>query len=239
MPSDKARAYAAHPESAALKDAVEQAGAPAAAVQRDMEQTENGRRETVHRSAGNRDEAGVHEEAEPVSSTTERSSVSMPAGASGQWPLAADDPFRAHTLDAPGAEELSPNRAPDAARGDPPYIDPSEDLMRVGATTGIGASIAPGAWGSHAEEFRRRWQAEHAPEGGENQWEGIEPGFRYGFEKATEGQYFDREWDAVRNDLAAEHPEWVRNNNLDPDTHTWHQHEQPARDAWTYVRNRR
>ena len=69
-------------------------------------------------------------------------------GPSGQWPVRADDgPARTHVADhastkTRGTDDNLPSdgastRTADAARGDGPYVDPAEDLERVGATSGM------------------------------------------------------------------------------------------------------
>lgn len=162
----------------------------------------------------------------------------MPAGTIGRWPVRADDPVAGKLVD--GEEQRSTGdalsrsmepgtstRAPDAAAGVGPYVDPGEDLERVGATSGL----AP--WAATASRYHQQWQQQHSGSGA--RWEEAEPGYRYGHEMAVDPRYQGQQWDEVESNLGTEYRNWSRGRGYS-DGGEWERVRRQARDAWDNVR---
>jgi hypothetical protein len=177
----------------------------------------------------------------------------MPAGIAGGWPTRADDPYAGKYVEheeqvrgaaapsipgqmqdaAPGTVPDGSGRSEDAARGDGPYIDPDEDLERVGATSGM-APTAGGAWSDVAAGYRQRWQSGAATSG--ERWEDAEPAYRYAHEMAADPRYAGRAWQDVEANLGASYGDWTAGNGYQQGRTAWERVRDHVHDAWDRTR---
>lgn len=179
----------------------------------------------------------------PSGSGQRQSSPEMPSGHSPTWPARADDTMAGKfvedeeeisTTTRGGTDTLivSPSghaRARDAAQASGPYIDPSEDLERVGATSGLAPNSQVETWSSAEPRYRQRWQAS-APTGGS--WDSVAGGYRFGHEMAADQRFQGRSWHDCERDLEHEYRARQQTGGGRHAESGWEQVRDSARDAW-------
>lgn len=85
-----------------------------------------------------------------------------------------------------------------------------------------------GDWSRMSSQFRGRWQSRYGTSG--RTWEQDEPGYRYGWESASDPRYRGRQWSEVESDLGRD---WSSRYGK---YGTWDQVRDRAREAWEYGR---
>ncbi|MBI2761217.1 MAG: hypothetical protein HYX51_07320 [Chloroflexi bacterium] len=236
--TDRDRAYAAHPLSAAIEESAVVSGATAA---RPAGRTGEAQKRTPMTAGA----ARSPEDADAPHTTTNAQS----------WPTRADDPYagkyvegeeeirgtagtgapgRAHAGDSRAATDSVDARSPDAARGDGPYVTPDEDLERVGATSGMRGGMRAGAWTEVSAAYRQRWEAGRGGTGA--RWEDAEPGYRYGYEMAADPRYAGREWSDIEANLGSGFRDWSGRQGYQNDESAWERARINAREAWQSAR---
>jgi hypothetical protein len=252
--TDRDRAYAAHPVSAAIEESAVVSGATAA---RPNGRTGEAQDRTPMTAGAARwpDAADAPRTAATAGEAANRDPAGhVPAGNTQSWPTRADDPYAGKYVE--GEEEIrgtagtgapgrapgeggrgtaaSGNRAPDAANGDGPYIAPDEDLERVGATSGVRGAALGATWSEAISTYRDRWEAGQIGTGA--RWEDAEPGYRYGHEMAADPRYAGRDWSDVEANLHSGFRDWSARQGYQNDEGAWERARTNAREAWQSAR---
>lgn len=85
-------------------------------------------------------------------------------------------------------------------------------------------------WQSAKRIYRDIWQRGPGRAGGD--WEDAEPGYRYGFERATEERLRGHSWTQVEGELAYGFAEWAELHGYDACWTTWASVREYVQDVW-------
>jgi hypothetical protein len=101
-------------------------------------------------------------------------------------------------------------------------------------TTGMGMTHN---WSDVSTTYRDRWHTRSGMRGG--RWEDVEPGYRYGYEMATDPRFEGREWMDVEPELRSGYGTWSQRYGYHHDDSMWDRIRDEVRETWDEVRGRR
>jgi len=85
-------------------------------------------------------------------------------------------------------------------------------------------------WDDVSTGFRQRWQSRYGTSGG--RWEDYEPGYRYGYEMASDPRYQGREWANVESDLRRDWGTWGQRYGYRYTDSDWDRYRDEVHEAW-------
>jgi len=85
-------------------------------------------------------------------------------------------------------------------------------------------------WDNVSSGFRQRWQSRYGTSGG--RFEDYEPGYRYGYEMASDPRYQGRNWNDVEPDLRRNYQSWGQGQGYTSGEGDWDRFRDSVHDAW-------